>query len=115
MQLVMKESYLVGMNASHYHLPYGVYIADAQDSRGIYYKAPFPIKISGLATLTHGELAQGGIYVPNSSTGRALGLWFYLVDEHGQVTADLIPGSLSGDEGNSWRVEPVSAAEPATQ
>jgi hypothetical protein len=112
----MKESYLVGMNASHYHLPYGVYSADAQDSRGIYYKAPFPIKISGLATVTQGELAQGGIYVPNSSTGRIIGLWLYLVDKDSRVTADPIPGSLSWDEGNGWRIEIVDwAGEPATQ
>ena len=107
----MAESYLVGLRATHYHLPYGVYAPAAQDSRGIYYKAPVPIKVTGLFAPESG-LAEGGIYVPSSSSGRAVGLWFYLLDDDGSVlNADPIPGGLSWDEGDSWRIEQVDAAD----
>ena len=111
-RLVMTQSYLIGMSASHYHLPYGVYPADGHDSRGVYYRAPTPIKVSGLAVaLGSGELVQGGIYVPGSSAGRSVGLWFYLIDDDGRISADPIPGFLSWEEGTKWWVETVDSED----
>lgn len=116
-RLVMEQSYVAGMNASHYQLPSGVYPAEAQDSRGVYYRAPAPIRISGLVALGGEELVEGGIYVPHSSARRAMGgLWLYVIDGEGGVTADAIPGPLSWDEGDRWRIETVDfVEEPAAR
>jgi hypothetical protein len=110
--LILKETYIAGVRGAEYLLPYGSYRAEASDERGVYYRAPIPIKKRGLfgGALPTGEsLVEGGIYLPSSSFQRSLGVWLYVYDEHGHIDSMNLPGNFAMTEGELWSVEP---AEP---
>ena len=105
-QFVLEESYWATMGGVVVHLPYGVYSAALEDKRGLYYKAPFPIKRKWLFFGSE-KLVDGGIYVPNSSTEkRVTGLWVYIVRDDGSFETHLLPGEINAAEGSLWRIEP---------
>ncbi len=105
-QFVLEESYYATMDGVVVHLPYGVYPAAFEDKRGVYYRAPYPIKRKRLLFGSE-RLVGGGIYVPNSTTQRSLGmLWVYLRDEEGKIEVHLLPGPIHSGEGRLWHIEP---------
>jgi hypothetical protein len=105
-QLVLRESYWATMDAVVVHLPYGAYPAAFEDERGVYYRAPYPIKTRWL--FGSERLVDGGIYMPSSPTERGLGwLWVYLVGDEGAIETHLLPGEIGWTEGSLWRIEPI--------
>jgi hypothetical protein len=106
--LVLDQTYIAGVNGAEYLLPYGSYQAEGSDKRGIYYRAPIPIKKRGLfggALSPDESLVEGGIYVPNPSF--LLLVWLYIYDEHGRIEATTLPQDFVMTEGRLWRIEPA--------
>jgi hypothetical protein len=108
-RFVLDQTYIATMGGVVYTLPYGPYAAEAADERGTYYRAPIPIKT--VSIFSGKSLAEGGIYVPDSSFQKFLGLWLYLYQEDGSVETMTLPGNLAWTEGTHWRLEP---AEPSS-
>jgi hypothetical protein len=106
-QLVLEESYWATMDGVVVHLPYGVYRAALEDKRGVYYRAPYPIKRKWLLFGSE-RLVDGGIFVPSSSSQRWLGLlWVYILRDDGWIETHQLPGEIHSGEGSLWRIEPI--------
>jgi hypothetical protein len=108
-RLVLKQTYTAGVGGVEYSFPYGRYDAEGTDKRGVYYRAPIPIKKTGLFGLAHESLVEGGIYLPDSSFQNLFEVWFYTYDERGRIDAEPLPGNFNMTKGDFWSLEP---AEP---
>lgn len=108
-QFVLEESYWATMDGVIVHLPYGVYRAELEDERGVYYRAPYPIKRKWLLFGSE-QLVEGGIFLPTSSAEKWLGfLWVYMVREAGPFETHQLPGAIHSGEGSLWRIEPAGS------
>jgi len=107
-RLVLKETYTIGVWGAEYLLPYGSYEVEAVDERGVYYRAPIPLKKRGLfggAFSSKESLVEGGIYFANAGLGSWIGPWLYIFTSQGGMRTTTIPGPFASGEGDRWYFE----------
>ena len=96
----LKETYVFNAGVNLYVLPYGRYLPEGQDDKGIYYSAPNPVVTRGW--LGREALVQGGIYVPTTLTWAVGLVWLYVRDESGIISMELMPSEFGLIYGDRW-------------
>lgn len=107
---LLNETYTAGVMGSEYILPYGEYSAEGQDKKGIYYKAPIPLKkrglFGGLLSLRRESLIEGGIYVPfyKDKPSFLSSIHFYIREKDGSIRTTCMPGNFGSGYGKHWSI-----------
>ncbi len=104
MQLFLKRDF----DTFRYHIPFGIYDAEGQDERGIYFKAPYPLQERWLLLFipVYASAVEGGIYVETEGNVPAsLKYWVYIRRADGRVDADLLPSTFGDGYGQVLFVE----------
>ena len=107
-RIKLKETYVFNVGATLYVLPYGPYLPEGQDDKGIYYRAPIPIVTRGW--LGSEALVQGGIYVPTELTWTVGLVWLYVRQDGGSIDMELMPSGFSLTYGDRWFREAMDGA-----
>ena len=100
-RVVLSQSYSFNVGLTIYTLPYGFYYPEGQDERGIYYRAPIPIKINELSG--EKKFIQSGIYLQGKTlkTSSSFATWIYF-NNNESIETELIDYKFVWGYGNIW-------------
>ena len=99
---------------SGYYLPAGIYKAETEDANGVFFKAPYGIK---LLSLTGSTEVEGGIYLPKLGTLGVRGHVYLREPLMGGWESYFLPDEFFLHFGNTWSIilsnaQPNTALEP---
>ena len=100
-RVVLLQSFSFNVGLTIYTLPYGDYYPEGQDERGIYYRAPIPVKINELSG--ENKFIQSGIYLQGKTlkTSSPFATWVYF-NNNESIRTELIHYKFAWGYGNTW-------------